>query len=198
MNKSREEILQSTCAMLENQGFHATGLNEIARESGAPKGSIYYYFPEGKEEIIAESVLFAGPRTTEYVRLALSNPADPAKAVKNFLETIAYHVEFSNFQSGGLLTIVAAESATTSERINRVCQKAYADIRQVFSEKLLSAGIEENMAVSLAWMINAAIEGAVILSCTYHSGDPLREAGSQLACLLRNCQVETISGSDLK
>ena len=60
MSSAREEILQATTALLEKQGSHATGLNEIIRESGAPKGSLYYYFPEGKDQLVSEAVLVAG------------------------------------------------------------------------------------------------------------------------------------------
>lgn len=185
---SREQILLTTCDLLENQGFHGTGLNEIVRESGAPKGSIYYYFPAGKEEIVAETVRFAGQRTAERIRAHLATIADPAEAIQSFLETIAYHIEASGFRSGGPLTIVASESATTHERINDACQEAYNGLREAFAEKLRSTGIPGEKVESLAWTVNAAIEGAIILSRTFHTGNPLREAGRQLACLIRQCQ----------
>ena len=184
MTSSRDQILLTTCDLLENQGFHATGLNEIVRESGAPKGSIYYYFPQGKEEIVAETVQFAGQRTAERIRAHLNTFDDPAEAVQSLLETIAYHIEASGFRSGGPITIVASETATTNERINQACQLAYTSLRDAFEEKLRAGGIDEASASSLAWAVTAAIEGAIILSRTYHTGDPLREAGKNLACLI--------------
>lgn len=187
MANSREQILLTTCDLLENQGFHGTGLNEIVRESGAPKGSIYYYFPEGKEEIVSAAVHFAGRRTAERIRTHLAAIQDPAEAIQSFLETIAYHIEGSGFRSGGPLTIVASESATTHARINLACQEAYNLVREAIAEKLRSAGLAEEKVISLAWTVNAAIEGAIILSRTFHSGDPMREAGRQLAILIRQC-----------
>lgn len=188
MTNSREQILLTTCDLLENQGFHGTGLNEIVRKSGTPKGSIYYYFPKGKEEIVAETVRFAGLRTAERIRSHLDTIEDPAEAVQSFLETIAYHIEESGFRSGGPLTIVASESATTHERINLACQEAYTELREAFAAKFCAAGIEAEKAKSLAWTVNAAIEGAIILSRTFHTGNPLREAAGQLACLIRQCK----------
>jgi TetR/AcrR family transcriptional repressor of lmrAB and yxaGH operons len=188
MSNSREQILRSTCDLLENQGFHATGLNEIVKESGAPKGSLYYYFPAGKEEIVAETVRFAAQRTAERIRTHLATIDDPAEAIQSLMEMIAFHIEKSGFRAGGPITIVASESATTSERINQACQEAYNSLREAFADKLRAGGIQEANAVSLAWMINATIEGAIILSRTFHSGNPLREAALQLACLIRQCQ----------
>jgi len=190
MSNSREQIILTTCDLLENQGFHGTGLNEIVKESGAPKGSLYYYFPEGKEEIVAETVRFAGRRTAERIRSHLATMEDPAEAIQSFLETIAFHIEASGFRSGGPLTIVASESATTHERINQACQDAYTGLRAAFAEKLRASGIPVERAEALAWTINATIEGAIILSRTFHSGHPLREAAGQLACLIRQCQSD--------
>lgn len=188
MSNSREQILLTTCDLLENQGFHATGMSEIVRESGAPKGSIYYYFPNGKEEIVAEAVRFAGQRTAERIREHLASIDDPAEAVRSFVETIAYHIEASGFRAGGPLTIVASESATTNERINFSCREAYAGLCEAFVEKFAASEIEAGKAASLAWAVLAAVEGAIILSRTYHTGDPLRAAAGQLACLIRQCR----------
>ena len=50
MNTTRQQIVEKTSALLERQGYHATGLNQIVAESETPRGSLYYYFPHGKEE----------------------------------------------------------------------------------------------------------------------------------------------------
>jgi TetR/AcrR family transcriptional repressor of lmrAB and yxaGH operons len=173
--------------MLENLGYHATGLNEIVRESGAPKGSIYYYFPDGKEAIVSQAVEFAGQRTAERIRASLAEIDDPAAAVRALIEQIAHHVEASGFRAGGPLTIVASETATTSERINATCRAAYALLREGFAGKLREAGRSPEEAAALAWTVTAAVEGAIILSRTYHSGDPLRQAAAHLEQLIRGC-----------
>ena len=42
---TREKILTTAAFLFQKNGYHATGLNEIIKESGTPKGSLYYYFP---------------------------------------------------------------------------------------------------------------------------------------------------------
>ena len=70
MSTAREKILQTASELMEKQGYHGTGLNEIIQKSGAPKGSLYYYFPEGKEQIASEAVLRAGQIVSEGGRRA--------------------------------------------------------------------------------------------------------------------------------
>ena len=68
MSTAREKILQTASELMEKQGYHGTGLNEIIQRSGAPKGSLYYYFPEGKEQLASETILRAGQIVSERFR----------------------------------------------------------------------------------------------------------------------------------
>lgn len=184
---TKEKIIQTASDLIENQGYHATGMNEIVRESGAPKGSIYYHFPDGKDGITAEAVRYAAQNVAERIRTNLAEKQDPAESIQAFLETIAHYVEVSGFHSGGPLTIVASETATTNETLNQTCREAYDLMRTAFEEHFLTNGFSKQRAESLVWVITAATEGAIILSRTYHTGDPLRMAAKELAALIRNC-----------
>jgi TetR/AcrR family transcriptional repressor of lmrAB and yxaGH operons len=53
---SREKILTAASMLFQVKGYNATGLSEILKESGSPKGSLYYYFPGGKEELALEAI----------------------------------------------------------------------------------------------------------------------------------------------
>lgn len=186
MSTAREQILQTTTTLLEKQGYHGTGLNEIIRKSGSPKGSLYYYFPEGKEQIVAEAVIQSGVETAERIRLSLSEDTSASKAVSDFVLNIAEHVELSGFAAGSPLTAVAMETATQSERINLACREAFAMLRSAFNEKLLDCGFTKLKSDELSTFIVASIEGGIILSRTSHTADPLRLVAKQLKLLLVN------------
>jgi TetR/AcrR family transcriptional repressor of lmrAB and yxaGH operons len=184
MSNAREHILQTTCDLMEKQGYHGTGLNEIVKESGAPKGSLYHYFPEGKEQIASEAVLQSGKATAGRIQNGLSGNANAAKAIHDFILNIADHVESSGFAAGSPLTAVAMETATKSERINSACREAYTLLETAFKEKLLESGFTKLKAEELGTFITAAVEGGIILSRTYHSGNPLRTVAKHIKVLL--------------
>ncbi len=184
MSNVREQILQTTCALLEKQGYHGTGLNEIVKESGAPKGSLYHYFPAGKEQITAEAVLQSGKETAQRIRLGLKESSSASKAVYDFVLKVADNVELSGFAAGSPLTAVAMETATQSERINLACREAYGMLQSAFNEKLLESGFTKIKSDELATFIIASIEGGIILSRTQHTADPLRLVAKQLKMLL--------------
>lgn len=185
MTSTRDQIIETTCNLMESQGFHGTGLNQIVKESGTPKGSLYYYFPAGKDEIAEASIQWAGRTVAERIRHGLAGSDDAADAIQQFVTTIAHYVEVSGFQSGGPLLTVAMETATTNERLNLACREAYTLLQSAFEEKLVACGYAESRTKDLATWITASIEGGVILSRTYHTGDPLRLIARQLAQMLR-------------
>ena len=184
MSTTRDQIIETTCDLMESQGFHGTGLNQIIKESGAPKGSLYYYFPDGKDEIVEAAILWAGRSAAERTQEGLAKSDDAAEAVRRFVHKIARFVEASKFRSGGPLMTVAMETATTNERLNLACREGYTRLQGAFEAKLVESGYEQGRARELATFITAAIEGGIVLSRTYHTGDPLRTVAEQLGQLL--------------
>jgi TetR/AcrR family transcriptional regulator, lmrAB and yxaGH operons repressor len=184
MGATRDQIVETTRALLEAQGYHATGLNQIIAQSGAPKGSLYYYFPQGKEELAEEAVTRSAHIVAERIRHALARIENAAEAVRAFVREIAHSVEASGFSAGGPLTTIALETVNSSERLNLACREAYRYIQEAFAEKLVARGYAEERARQLATFIVSSIEGGIILSRTKHSGDALRQVADELGLFL--------------
>lgn len=184
MTAARDQIVETTCALIEVQGYYATGLNQIISESGSPKGSLYYYFPGGKEALVTEALERAGGVIERRIRDGLADTNDPGEAVRGFLHGLAYHVAASDYQRGGPITTVALETASTSERLRAACLAIYERWRGAFREKLVSGGITPERAERLSMLILASIEGGIILSRTRRDSQLLRDIGDELARLI--------------
>ncbi len=190
MASTRDHIIEVTSQLLEAQGYHATGLSQIIAESGSPRGSLYYYFPQGKEELTAEAVNQGGKRTAQRIEQELMRIEDPGEALQQFIKNIAYHVEQSGFSAGGPLTIVAMETVNSSERLNQVCRESYQSLQQVVADKFIRSGYSAVRAAQLAVFVIATIEGGIILSRTYHSGEPLRRVADELGSYVKSVSRE--------
>lgn len=79
---SREKIIEAASKLFQIKGFNATGLNEILKESKSPKGSLYYYFPDGKEQLALEAIRLASKSILERLETTLNKYSDPIKAIK--------------------------------------------------------------------------------------------------------------------
>jgi TetR/AcrR family transcriptional repressor of lmrAB and yxaGH operons len=185
MANVREDIILATCRLLEKQGYPATGLNEIVKASGAPKGSLYYYFPDGKEQIVSESVRFAGAILVERMRAELTKYDNPIQALYEYIMHLASKVEEKHFLAGNPLTIVSVESAGSSERISLACREVYDQIEEVLQEKLACCGLSQVEAAEQARLTLASLEGGIILSRVHQNADPLRAIARHLLNSIR-------------
>jgi len=190
MSSTRDQIIETTRQLLEMQGYRATGLNQIVEESGAPKGSLYYYFPGGKEEFSTEAINKVGQEVAEHIETSLAGIEDPAEAVETFVLKLAHHVKASNFCKGGPITTVALEAVTTSERLNEACRTTYELWQGAFAAKLIQSGFSEARSARLAGLIIASIEGAIVLSRTYRSIAPLERIAAELKLLLQTTREQ--------
>ncbi len=83
---SREKILHTASRLFQLQGYHATGLNQIVKESGAPKGSLYHFFPNGKEELAIEAVTYTGKIVEHLIQQSMDESSDPVEAIQLFIK----------------------------------------------------------------------------------------------------------------
>ena len=182
----RDEIIEATGRLLELQGYRATGMNEIVRESGAPKGSLYHYFPEGKDELAAAVIAHAAGTITANIESVLAAHDDAAAAVVSFVRQLAGHVSASGYRQGGPITAVALEAASTNERLRQACRDAYRAWRRPFADKLRPA--YGDRADRLAMLIIAAIEGGIVLARSEQSEQPLLDVADEIERLLESGQ----------
>ncbi|MEP6988703.1 MAG: TetR/AcrR family transcriptional regulator [Chloroflexota bacterium] len=185
MASTRDQIIETTCDLLELQGYHATGLNQIIKESGSPKGSLYYHFPGGKEALAVEAVNHVGRIVLQRIRENLALVENPAESISHFIKNIALNVERSGFRAGGPITTIALETASSSVTLRQECDRIYSEWQQVFADKLQSGGIAETRAKRMATLIISAIEGGVILCRTGQSREPLEQVAEELDKLVR-------------
>jgi TetR/AcrR family transcriptional repressor of lmrAB and yxaGH operons len=184
MSTTRQQIIEKTSELLERQGYHATGLNQIVAESDTPRGSLYYYFPEGKEEMAAEAVRYRACQMSDHARYHLAAYADPIEAVYQFMISTARHLEGGGCTGGAPIAAVALETAHESDRLRQATQTAYTTLHKPIEEKLLTGNFSPERAHSLAVTIGAALEGAIILSRTEQSSQPLRMVAEEVRQML--------------
>lgn len=162
-NQKRQRIIAATSTLLERQGYHATGMKQILDESGTPRGSLYYYFPEGKEELAAEAIAQRMREMAEHSRRILSQIADPAEAICAMIRHFGESMQQHGCGTGAPIAAVALEASNSNERLRKACAAGYDGLQAVLAAKLVMGGYSAENAAKLASIINASVEGAMIL-----------------------------------
>jgi TetR/AcrR family transcriptional repressor of lmrAB and yxaGH operons len=183
MDSSRQRMIDTTARLLWSQGLRATGMDQIVRESKAPRGSIYFHFPEGKEQLAAEALAAAGARMTANIAAALGH-RDAVTAVKKFVAVYAKEMTASDFHHGCPIATVALEAAATSPTIRDVCARVFGEWEDLLARRLERDGFPRRVARKHAVVILSVLEGAMILCRARRTTSPLRDAAEHLTAVL--------------
>jgi TetR/AcrR family transcriptional repressor of lmrAB and yxaGH operons len=184
-------MLDATARLLQSQGYHGTGLGQILDDARAPKGSLYFHFPGGKEELAAEALRRSAAAWRDAVLAVVEAAPTPVRAVRAVCELLASHLEASQFRDGCPIATVALEAAPTSQLIHEACAEAYRIWQGVLERRLQDLGAPAARAERLAITMLAAIEGAMVLAKAARSGEPLRQVGAELEALLGSIAATT-------
>jgi TetR/AcrR family transcriptional repressor of lmrAB and yxaGH operons len=180
---SRDRVIETTARLLWSQGLRATGLNQIVAESVAPRGSIYFHFPEGKEQLAAAALRAAGAVMTANITEALAH-RDVRTAVRRFVDVYAREMSDSGFHHGCPIATVALEAATTSPPIRAICAQVFDEWEGLLRARLARDGVAAREARRFAVVTLSLLEGAMILCRARRSTRPLRDVCAHLCARL--------------
>ncbi|MFE5738216.1 MULTISPECIES: TetR/AcrR family transcriptional regulator [Streptomyces] len=182
---TRDRILATTARLLQHQGYEGTGIKQIAREAKATLGSVYHFFPGGKQELAMEALQHGDREFAELLRTVLATVEDPADAVLAAVDAFADALRASGWTDGCPVTTTALETTGTSPEIQEVCAAAFRSWQDAVHDKLRTAGIPEPDARELAVTVINTLGGAEITAQVFRDDAPLRIAGRHLARLIR-------------
>src|SRR5271157_4560372 len=111
---ARSDAIATAARLFHHQGYHGTGLAQVLAESGSPKGSFYFHFPGGKEQLAVEAVEASSAGVERLITRAAERAHDAADVVRRVGRAIARWLEESNFEEGCAVATLAAEAAGTS------------------------------------------------------------------------------------
>lgn len=174
---TRQRIVEASAELFRRQGYSSTGLKAILAASNAPYGSLYHFFPGGKEELGVAALRAGGTTYRVLVEAFYGEGIDVAAATQSFFEGAAAVVEMTDFADACPIATVALEVASTSEPMRQAAAEAFESWLAVLEARFVEAGMSPARAREVAVELFCAIEGAFLLSRTIRSAEPIKIAG---------------------
>ncbi|MBO1416364.1 TetR/AcrR family transcriptional regulator [Streptomyces sp. FH025] len=181
---TRERIVRATSRLLQRQGYEGTGIKQISREAEATLGSVYHFFPGGKQELAAEAIRHGDEEFAVLLRAGLGSSEDLAEAVTTCTAILARELHASDWQDGCPITSTALETIGRAPVIEQAVAEAFTNWRAIVEERLRAAGIGPEDARDLAGTVINTLEGAELAAQVARSEEPLHVTGRHLARLL--------------
>jgi TetR/AcrR family transcriptional regulator, lmrAB and yxaGH operons repressor len=180
---TRTKMLISAAEVMRERGAAGVTIDEVLTRSGAPRGSVYYHFPEGRNQILTEALRYAGDAITADIDAAAGRGAKVL--LRRFVEFWERVLADSDFNAGCPVVAAAIGSADDEVRLAAEAGRIFAHWRTALTSAFVADGFLEPDADSLAVMSIAALEGAVVLCRSLRSSDPLHKVYEQLEFLVK-------------
>jgi AcrR family transcriptional regulator len=145
---------------------------------------VYYHFPEGRNQILAEALRWAGDTITESIDAAADRGAMPL--VRGFAEFWERTLEESDFGAGCPVVAAAIGCTQDEAQLTSIASEIFGRWRDALTRAFVTDGFDDADAESLAVTCIASLEGAVVLCRSIRNAEPLRQVASQVEFLVKS------------
>jgi TetR/AcrR family transcriptional regulator, lmrAB and yxaGH operons repressor len=166
----RDAIVRAAATLFRRDGYAATGTNAIVRESGAPKGSLYHYFPGGKEEIAVAAVEHAGGVVARTLTALVADSPTPGAALRAYGRLVAGWLADSGYRDGCPIATTLLETAPGSPACTAAGRAAFDAWAEVLAGGLRDHGVAGGEATRLGRLAVVALEGALVVARVEQDG----------------------------
>lgn len=181
---TRTKMLVSAAEVLRERGAAGVTIDEVLTRSGAPRGSVYYHFPEGRSQIVAEALEFAGDAITEVIEGGTEKGG--IHLVRRFVQFWQRLLSDREFNAGCPVVAAAISTGEEGPQLSMVAGEIFNRWRSALTDAFVADGFNKPEAASLAVTAIAAMEGAVVMARSTRTIDPVRDVAAQLEFLIKS------------
>lgn len=179
---ARDRMIRSAALLFRERGVQGTSFNDVLAHSGAPRGSIYHHFAGGKTQLAEEATTWAGEWVMAGTVAALRE-RDPVAAVAGFAAGWRRVLADSDFEAG-CPVVAAALEGDREPTVRDAAGRAFAAWEDTLAAAFADRGVPDARACSLATLVIAAVEGAIVVARARRSIAPLERVTDELTTLL--------------
>src|SRR3954453_9342212 len=175
---ARRRMIESAAVLFRERGVQGTSFSDVLAHSGAPRGSIYHHFQGGKTQLAEEATRWAGEFIVAGTVAALGED-DPVAAIDTFRRQWTRILRRSDFTAGCVI-VAATLEGDREPPVRDAAGEAFAAWEAVLADALRRRDVSPARATSIATLMVAAIEGAIVLARAQRTTRPLERVSREL------------------
>jgi AcrR family transcriptional regulator len=178
MAGTKDRIMDSSAELFRRQGYAGTGIKQILAAANAPFGSLYHFFPGGKEQLGAETIRSSGQLYQQLFATVAEQASDVPSAIDEFFRGAADTLAETDYADACPIATVALEVASTNEQLRQASADVFDSWIAGATQYFAAAGIPAQRARELALSMLCLLEGAFLFSRAMRATEPLHVAGA--------------------
>jgi AcrR family transcriptional regulator len=181
-SSARTRLLEATEDMLREVGMSGAGIKDVVTRSGAPIGSLYHYFPDGKTQLVTEALGIQAGKSRRLLGHFFDGKTTAATALRSLFNTAAEAFERAGANKGCAIGAVTLDLTRSDKEVRALCKNIFEQWISVITPQLPFP--DERSRRAFAMMVVVALEGAFVVGKAAQSGEPFRAAGEWLAAMV--------------
>lgn len=177
-------LTKATSRLLWTNGYYGTGIQEVLKVAGVPKGSLYHHFPEGKDGLVKAALRYSSGRMMEVYESGMRGTKTPVKGLSAILEKVGQEMLDSEYRRGCPLATVTMELDHSKEDILQVCQDMYQAWEDALTGYLALKQVSNPRPKARQFLM--LLEGAFVLSKAHRDIRFLDFVRDQVPALLQS------------
>lgn len=182
---TRTRIRAAAAELFATRGYAGTGLKAIAERAPAPFGSIYHFFPGGKDDLARDMITTTGPQFRDRVLGVLAERDDPVEALEWCFARAADELVASDYRNACPIATLALDVASVNDPLRRAAAEVFADWEQAATAWFGAQLGDVDEARRLGRMMIVLIEGAFLMCRTARTPEAMVTAGETMVALFR-------------
>lgn len=189
VSSAREDLIEAAVELFRARGYEGVGVAELLEKSGAPRGSLYFHFPGGKEEIGVEAVKRVGEIVTGQFRDLHESGVDLETFIDRVFKTTAKGIKDRDYKASCPIAAIAAEMGSSNPILNAAVVACFAAWEHEIEVAAMARGLSAKNAADFASAMLASIEGAMVVSKAQASIAPHVNASRAMKALAASMVV---------
>jgi AcrR family transcriptional regulator len=186
---TKDRIVEHSAELFRRQGYAGTGVKQIVAEASAPFGSLYHFFPGGKEQLGEEVIRWSGSIYGQLIDAFFVPGSDPVSATRDFFAGAAATLLATDYADACPIATVALEVSSTSEPMRQACADVFNSWIEHASGRLIEYGLPPKRSRILAISMLSSLEGAFVLARALRSTEPVEVAGAAATADMREAMA---------
>jgi len=182
MAAPRDRILRATQKLLGESGLAGAALNHVIAASGAPRGSLYHYFPDGKAQWVGEALQAYGDFFSGRAAVFLARPGPLAESIEALFADFAARMAKTDYQAGCPVGAVILDLTPEAASLRPICQRILDAWQTQLAGQLVD--VPAPRRAPLARFVLTSFEGASMMARVERSPAPFLEAGALVRRLI--------------
>jgi AcrR family transcriptional regulator len=184
MTETRDRIVAATTELFRRRGYNGTSLKQITGAAAAPTGSLYHFFPGGKDDLARTVITTSGSAYRQLFELIADEAGDPGAAVSAFFDGAADTLADTDYIDACPIGTIAREVASTSDDLRQATADVFTEWVTALADRLVAAGMSRGGATDFATTVVAALEGGFVLARAQRDASLLRTTGRHMRTLV--------------